>query len=495
MRVALYGRQSIDKKESISIETQIEKGRLECNENDIITVYEDKGFSGKNTNRPGYQKLMDDIGKGFIDKVVVYKLDRFSRSVLDFATAWAILEKHNVQFASINEKFDTCTPLGKAMLYIAIVFAQMERETIAERTKDNYYSRLKRGSWPGGPAPYGFEIGRHKNITGQLIPTLVPNETIGIVKEIFDIYANDVNASLGAIAKHLSSRGIHGPKRCSWNNVSLARLMRNPVYVKADVDIYAYYKNLEVTVNEPVSEFDGESAGILVGKRSYSTRKRKEMKEATFALANWEGFIESAIWLTCQYKLAKNEQIRNTGKGKHTWLSGLMKCGSCKRSLKIITDPKYPDYKKLYCSGKCDNMCNSTINWKLYEIEARVQKEIIKVLEECKNEPVIEEPIISNFFKIKLKEIDEAVANLITNLSNNIASTEVIKHINIELERLEAEKQEFLTEINEKSQSRVIQYETVDFTVLNMEEKKVVTKNYIECVEITNEGILIKWFV
>lgn len=494
MRDALYGRQSFDKKDSISVETQIEKGRSECHEGDVILIYEDRGFSGKNTKRPGFQRLMGDVEKGLIDKVIVYKLDRFTRSVLDFANAWAVLEKYNVQFVSINEKFDTGTPLGKAMLYIAIVFAQMERETIAERVKDNYYERLKRGSWMGGPAPYGFKTGRLQTDAGQSVPTLIPGDMLAVVKEVYESYAGDAGLSLGAIASRLISQDIPGPKRITWNNVTLARMLRNPVYVKADVDIYAYFKHLEVTIQNPVSEFSGNAAGLMVGKRGANTRKRKEIKEATFALANWEGVIPSSVWLTCQRKLAANEQIRNTGKGKHTWLSGLMKCGTCKRSFRVIVDSQYPNNKKLYCTGKIDKVCTYHPKWHVHEVEAYVQPELVKVLDDCRNEPE-EEPIINNTYKIQFKEIEEKMENLLANLAHGLAGETMIRYINAEIERLENEKAELYHELNEKSHIRVVQYEKVNFMALSMEEKKIVANNYIECVELTDEDILIKWRV
>lgn len=493
MRNALYGRQSLDKKDSISIETQIEKGRAECAADDVILIYEDRGFSGKNTKRPDFQRLMNDVEKGLIDRVIVYKLDRFSRSILDFAKAWDILAKNHVEFISINEKFDTSTPLGKAMLYISIVFAQMERETIAERVKDNYYERLKRGSWMGGPAPYGYLIGRQQSITGAAIPTLVQGENIDIVREIYETYAGDMDMSLGAIAARLIKRNIPGPKRITWNNVTLARMIRNPAYVKANADIYAYYKSLGVRVVNHVNEFNGDTAGILVGKRGADTRKRKEIQEAAFALASWEGTISSDVWLTCQNKLAANEQIKNSGKGKYTWLSGLMKCGACKRAFRIIVDPKYPDNKKLYCSGRIDKICTYITTLHVNEVEKYVQQELIKVLEECNNEPAEEEPVISNTYKILLKEIEEKAENLISNLSSSQVGEVTIRFINSELERLEKEREELLKELQEKSQVRKVQYESVNFPELGMEEKKIVANSYVECVEVTDESIWIKW--
>ena len=122
---AVYARQSVDKKDSISIESQIEFCRHELR-GGAAREYQDKGFSGKNTDRPQFQQLVRDIEAGLIARVVVYKLDRISRSILDFANMMQLFQKHNVEFVSGTEKFDTSTPMGRAMLNICIVFAQLE---------------------------------------------------------------------------------------------------------------------------------------------------------------------------------------------------------------------------------------------------------------------------------------------------------------------------------------------------------------------------------
>ena len=103
----------------------------------------DKGYSGKNTDRPKFQELVRDIKRGLIAKVVVYKLDRISRSILDFANMMELFQQYNVEFVSSTEKFDTSTPMGRAMLNICIVFAQLERETIQKRVTDAYYVNVK----------------------------------------------------------------------------------------------------------------------------------------------------------------------------------------------------------------------------------------------------------------------------------------------------------------------------------------------------------------
>ena len=157
---AIYARQSVDKKDSISIESQIEFCKYELKGGNC-KEYTDKGYSGKNTDRPKFQELVRDIKRGLIAKVVVYKLDRISRSILDFANMMELFQQYNVEFVSSTEKFDTSTPMGRAMLNICIVFAQLERETIQKRVTDAYYSRCKRGFYMGGRIPYGFAKTEH----------------------------------------------------------------------------------------------------------------------------------------------------------------------------------------------------------------------------------------------------------------------------------------------------------------------------------------------
>lgn len=111
--IAIYCRQSIDKKDSISIEAQIEAcKRLAVDDN--YMVYSDKGFTGANTNRPEFERLMTDIENSKISKVICYKVDRISRSLQDFVGIYAKFEKHKVEFVSCNEQFDTSTAMGKA---------------------------------------------------------------------------------------------------------------------------------------------------------------------------------------------------------------------------------------------------------------------------------------------------------------------------------------------------------------------------------------------
>lgn len=118
---AIYARQSVDRTDSISIESQIELCRYELRGRPAKT-YADRGYSGKNTERPAFQALMADMRRGLIGKVVVYKLDRISRSILDFSSMMDTFAQYGVEFVSTTEKFDTSSPIGRAMLNICIVY-------------------------------------------------------------------------------------------------------------------------------------------------------------------------------------------------------------------------------------------------------------------------------------------------------------------------------------------------------------------------------------
>ncbi len=369
--IAIYTRQSIDKQDSISIETQIDLCKKEIKTNEQFKIYKDKGFSGKNTDRPNFKKLIEDIKNGYITKIIVYKLDRISRSITDFSNIMDILETNKVSFISANEKFDTSTPTGKAMLYIIMIFAQLERETIAERIKDNYYSRGKTGVWLGGPAPFGYTISKTTKNTNN-ISVLNPTKNIEIVKKIYDMYAN-TSVSLGYIAKVL----LEEDSSNMWNNIKISRILHNPCYVKADTDIYEFFKNKKCIITNDITDFNGEKGCALYGKRDKNNNKYKNYENMILSISNHNGVIDSSTWLKCQTKLKDNVQIKNSGKGKHTFLTGLLKCGYCGYSMSIKT---YKDKKYLNCTGRyiTKSCIDKPETHYLFDIENYVFKEIEK---------------------------------------------------------------------------------------------------------------------
>lgn len=186
-KAALYIRVSTDTQyeEGYSVDAQKEKLEAYCKIKDIedYECYIDGGWSGSNIDRPEMKRMISDITQNKISAVIVYKLDRLSRSQKDTIFLLEdVFNPHKCDFISLNENFDTTSPYGKAMIGILSVFAQLERENIRERTRMGMYERVKSGLWMGGDGiPFGYDYDREKGI-------LVPNEHAEDVRQIFDLY-------------------------------------------------------------------------------------------------------------------------------------------------------------------------------------------------------------------------------------------------------------------------------------------------------------------
>lgn len=169
-------------------------------------AYDDGGFTGANLDRPGLQKLLTDIKSQKINCVVVYKVDRLSRSLLDFAHLLEFFEKYNVTFASVTQHFNTNTSMGRLTLNILLSFAQFEREIISERTKDKLSAARKRGQWTGGYIPLGYRLQKDDKKKTLVIEP----ESAKLVREIFNLYLAG-NSTL-KISQILCERGLRTAK-------------------------------------------------------------------------------------------------------------------------------------------------------------------------------------------------------------------------------------------------------------------------------------------
>ena len=483
---AIYARQSVDKADSLSIQGQIDLCRQQAG--DDCKIYQDRGFSGKNTNRPSFQKMMADVEQGLIRKIIVYRLDRFSRSIADFGRLWEILKAHQVEFVSMNETFDTSTPMGRAMLNIIMVFAQLERETTAERVRDNYYQRVKLGAWPGGPPPYGFAIGKLPGTDGMLVPTLIPDDHAPVVERIFRSYSRS-KSTLGSVARELNADEVPAPRRATWDNVALSRILHSPLYVMADEDVYLYYQGKGLNFANRLEEFDGLHAGMIVGKRDRSAGKYQDLRDQHFSLANHYGLLPSELWLRCQYKLDRNRQLGGAGRGKHTWLTGLLKCAKCGYSVKVNRDR---DKYYLVCSGRSNlGLCDASIRADLRALENSAAVELEKLLAEC---PHMEEDVEENRETARaLAQIDQKIDRLMTALAESSDLT--MPYINRTVSKLEEQRKELLEQQARQHSSPAVKRKHLKFGPLDFEQKKLVAAQFIQEIRLSGETAEVIWNV
>ena len=161
--------------------------------------YDDGGFTGANMERPAMKRLLDDVRNGLVNCVVVYKVDRLTRSLLDFARIMEVLDKHGTTFVSVTQQFNTTASLGRLTLNILLSFAQFEREMISERTRDKMSAARRKGKWVGGNPVLGYDV--HPD-GGSLV---VNAEEAARVRTIFGLYLE--HGSLLPVVRELDNRG------------------------------------------------------------------------------------------------------------------------------------------------------------------------------------------------------------------------------------------------------------------------------------------------
>jgi len=211
--------------------------------------YDDGGFTGGNMERPALRRLVTDIEQGRIDCIVVYKVDRLSRSLMDFAKIMGTLEEHEVSFVSVTQQFNTTTSMGRLTLNILLSFAQFEREIISERTRDKIAATRRKGKWSGGRPVLGYDVQDGKLVVNEDEARMVPS--------IFGLYLE--HQSLLDTMRELDARGWTNKRWTTkkgnesggrpFCKSSLSNLLTNPIYVG------------KVTYKDEVHE--GEHPGIV----------------------------------------------------------------------------------------------------------------------------------------------------------------------------------------------------------------------------------------
>ena len=354
-------------------------------------IYQDEGFSGGNTDRPQFQKMMKEIKEKKYTHLICYRLDRISRSVADFSVTLELLYKLDVSFISIKEQFDTSSSMGRAMLNISATFAQFERETIAERIKDNLRELAKTGRWLGGPAPLGYRsiAVENSNSDGK-----------SRKKHILEINANEIEAakltfqlfikykSYMKVCAEFEKLGIKTRKNLYYSRNMIKQTINNPVYAIADKKLLEFFKNHGCKVyNE--NKING-SNGIMPYNRREANTRFKPIKEWVISVGEHPGIISGNDWVKCQdirkeiEEKASNRQCTS----QEALLSGLVVCGKCGSGMapRQNKNGKY-HYRYYSCNArnKSASRCNNdALN--AYDAEEAV----VKYLKSLKVEDIIE---------------------------------------------------------------------------------------------------------
>ena len=360
--IAIYTRKSkfTGKGESIENQAELCRDYIRLHYGDAsadsAVVYEDEGYSGGTLNRPEFKKMMTAVRKHKYKAIVVYRLDRISRSIGDFSNLIQELERLDVDFVSIREQFDTESPMGRAMMYIASIFSQLERETIAERIRDNMRELAKTGRWLGGTTPTGYAS--EKIVVGKTEDgkerfafklTVLPDEA-EIVKLIFNKYLE--YDSLTKVETELLQMHLKTKKGKDYTRFTIKAILQNPVYVMADESIYQYFIDREAEIYSDRAAFDGKH-GIAAYNRTDqdkgTTTVYKPVSEWIVSVGRHEGIIPAELWMKVQSSLDKNkDKGYRKPRSNEALLTGLLYCRCGARMYPRLTARSTAEGERIY---------------------------------------------------------------------------------------------------------------------------------------------------
>ena len=525
MQFFIYSRKSVYTGKGESIENQIEmcKQYIHSKFSDVsdadITVYEDEGFSAKNTDRPQFQQMLRDIKLKKPDFVVCYRLDRISRNVSDFSSLIEDLNDRSISFICIKEEFDTSKPMGKAMMYIASVFAQLERETIAERVRDNMLMLARTGRWLGGTTPTGYTSEKQQEIIidGKVKTSCKLKDNPDELRAVDMIFEKFLELrSVSGVSKYLIKQGIKSRSGKYYSLPGIKEILQNPVYCVADKDALKYFtaQNSDVCFEEKDCS---EKYGLLAyNKRDYKKKHapRQSMDKWIIAIGKHKGRVSGKKWVAVQHIIQDNIP---TGKkpakmhNDYSLLSGLIYCEKCgsrlfakARSGKGAT-PGLFDY---VCSSKlrggtelcdCQNIGGQQADDMVCDYLMKYTDEsssIYKLLEKLKHDlqgQKQESPLES--MEARMSKCNEEMDNLVRTLSQRDLSPAFIQRVNIRIGELDkdlsslAQERERLQSHAERLADKAIQVELLaaalsslknNFANLSIHEKRTLIRLLVQ---------------
>ena len=352
-QIAVYSRKSKFTGKGESIGNQVElckeyvRNMFGKDYADRCVIFEDEGFSGGNLKRPDFQKMMEGVRKHQFRAIVVYRLDRISRNISDFTNLIDELTRLDVSFVSIREQFDTSTPMGRAMMFIISVFSQLERETIAERIRDNMHELAKTGRWLGGNTPTGYESESESKVTldGKTRKAcklkMIPEEA-EIVRTVFELYTE--TDSLTAVEAELLRRRLKTKRSNDFTRFSIKGILQNPVYMIADEDAKQYLEDNGVFLYADLAAFDGVH-GMMVYNRTEQEKGKAAvylpMEDWIVSVGKHTGLIPAKQWIAVQQSLDRNKsKAYRKPRSNEALLTGLIYCACGERMYPKLSNRK-----------------------------------------------------------------------------------------------------------------------------------------------------------
>ena len=463
-RVAIYCRVSTieQAEEGYSIDEQNVKIREYCERegHEIYNLYEDRGISGKNiTNRPGIKQLLEDATNNKFDLVIVWKLNRISRKLLDILNIVGLLNKHNIAFRSLTESFETETPSGKLQLNIMGAIGEFERETIAENVKLGLVARARDGRWCGGVV-LGYDLVELPNEGKKRKNTILKINEVeaNTVRRIFDLYSQGYGYK--AVVNRINNEGRKTKRNSSFAVSTVKDILQNPVYI----------------------------GKIRYNVRQDWSKKRRNNINANPILSDGihEPIIDIETWNKVQVILKERSKKHNKIYDSEFPLTGILKCPVCGAGMTInrSTSKRKDGTRRIneyYSCGNWKNKGTAVCNSNSIRVELADEYVLNKIMELINDESILRK-VIDNINKNKstklkpileqLEQINREIEKLTDKKNKNIELFEDrildkselstrVKAINNEIEKLKYREQEL------KQDLQLAEGDPIPFEVVN----------------------------
>lgn len=416
------------------MESQIQYKNMALPDEDwqVTNIYREEGKSGKDTSRPEFQKMLNDIRNGKIDVLVCCKMDRVTRSLLDFYDLLTELEQHDVQFWSLNDNFDTSTPQGRAFIKIILVFAELEREQTATRTKEKMQWRAEQGLSSGG-----YVLGYDNDSQNKGIRK-VNEEEKKLVNLIFNKYIEFQN--FREVSRYINEKGYqtksytsrrgkkhHGQK---FNDTSIRQILQNKYYIGKIVNKNGEYEGR----HEPIvfNHVFENAQGVMKSKTIHQSKTRKSQVHNYLLLGlvrcgNCGGYMTTSVGRNHQkkpypyYRCQKGHHMGDYSCRMKSAPAGALEDLIIQRIMEIKNDSKLTDNLVENTNSKSSNNFNERIETKKkYEDQVNTIKKEIAILISClKAEGSETKSIVEEVAKLDKKK--EAVLKEVEFLENEIA--------------------------------------------------------------------------
>ena len=325
-----------------------------------------------------------------------------------------------------------------------------------------------------------------------------PDEAANI-RLIFEMYAQPTT-SYGDITRYFAEQGIlfHGKELI---RPTLAQMLRNPVYVQADLDVYEFFKSQGTVIVNDAADFTGMNGCYLYQGRDVKPSKKNDLKDQMLVLAPHEGIVPSDIWLTCRKKLMNNMKIQSARKATHTWLAGKIKCGNCGYALMSINNPVGKQY--LRCTKRLDNKscagCGKIIT---SELEAVVYQQMVKKLASYKTLTGRKKAAKANpkiaALQVELLHVDSEIEKLVDSLTG--ANNVLLSYVNVKIAELDGRKQELLARIAELTVEAISPEQVSQISGyldtwedVSFDDKRRVVDLMITTIAATSDSLNITW--